>query len=153
PVSLNRYAYANDNPTTFVDPDGHGIFDSIGDFLNDYVVDPVASAWDDVTSGFASVINWTSEQAGNVLSSAANVVSDVVTTPIRAIGNAVSWCAHSDTCRMVVVAVAVTALTVVTAGVGTAVFAAAVGAGVGLFTCHGDAACIAKSAITGEAFA
>ncbi|MBB5872028.1 RHS repeat-associated protein [Allocatelliglobosispora scoriae] len=77
PVTLNRYLYANGNPVSYTDPDGHwgSWLDSLGDMVSDAwdavtdwvsdawdtVTGAISDAWDSVTGAWDSVKGWASD--------------------------------------------------------------------------------------------
>ncbi len=168
PVSLNRYTYANGDPLGYFDPDGQWGFS-----LKKWA----ASAWHAASAAYSwaagaavTAARWASAEvhaAGSGLATAARTVSTraaaygragarMAARAGRAVGRAVTLpvraCARSSTCRTVAVAAAVTAAAVVcTACAVGAAIGAGIGGGIGVATCHGDPACIARSAIVGAA--
>jgi hypothetical protein len=81
----------------------------------------------------------------HAVATGARVTARAVAAPVRA-------CARSEACRTAAVGAAVVAgaIACTACAIGAAV-GAGVGGGVGLATCHGDAACVARSAVTGAA--
>ncbi|MFC7550750.1 polymorphic toxin-type HINT domain-containing protein [Plantactinospora sp. GCM10030261] len=138
PISLNRYLYANADPVSLFDPDGHwprwlnglanGIRGAVGDAINS-----LSGGWDSVRNTAASA--WSARRS--MERSAANLAAEVATNTAR------FWNDHQrigDTATGVAVGAAIVggcvALGVATAGVGGAIcLGAAVGAVIGGATC------------------